>query len=213
MLDSDASKRKPESEFGDAKKKLKPSSPSQQHVVAAAAELHNGDGAAHAADYSFAVPHHGEGGVAEQSFDEDGAFNEEGEEVLSELEEEEDDDDDDDDEDDSEDDEERGDEDSEDGVEDGEASFQDRKNNGKGKGAVIYEGKGKGKVEEDDDSEVEDTCEDEQEEEEGDLVEDPLQEVDLSNILASRTRRKTLQPVHFDVKGSSSDEDDDYAPT
>ncbi|CAN7134316.1 hypothetical protein HID58_030938 [Brassica napus] len=86
----------------------------------------------------------------------------------------------------------------------------------KGKG-ISREDKGKGKmieVEESDDSDDDDDEDDEDGEEydESDLSDDPLTEVDLDNILPSRTRRRSIQPGVFisnDRGGVNEDDDDD----
>ncbi|CAG7899855.1 unnamed protein product [Brassica rapa] len=85
----------------------------------------------------------------------------------------------------------------------------------KGKG-ISREDKGKGKmieVEESDDSDDDDDEDDEDGEEydESDLSDDPLTEVDLDNILPSRTRRRSIQPGVFisNDRGGGVNEDDD----
>ncbi|XP_048434749.1 transcription initiation factor TFIID subunit 11 isoform X3 [Pyrus x bretschneideri] len=79
---------------------------------------------------------------------------------------------------------------------------EDEKSNGKaemdrkGKG-IMRDDKGKGKlVEEDDDDSDDDSSDGGSEFEDGDsdLSDDPLAEVDLDNILPSRTRRRQVQP-------------------
>ncbi|MED6161242.1 hypothetical protein PIB30_058873 [Stylosanthes scabra] len=118
-------------------------------------------------------------------------------------EEEEDDDDDEDDEDDDDDEEE----------EDNAEAEVDRK----GKG-VLRDDKGKGKliVEEDDDDDDGDSDDDSDVDgfsgDESDFSDDPLAEVDLNNILPSRTRRRTFQPgLHIPSKpvNFAADDDDD----
>uniref|UniRef100_A0A1J3D8D0 Histone chaperone domain-containing protein n=1 Tax=Noccaea caerulescens TaxID=107243 RepID=A0A1J3D8D0_NOCCA len=68
--------------------------------------------------------------------------------------------------------------------------------NRKGKG-ISREDKGKGKMIEVDESDEDDDSDDEDggdEYDESDLSDDPLAEVDLDNILPSRTRRRSIQP-------------------
>ncbi|KAG2319950.1 hypothetical protein Bca52824_013163 [Brassica carinata] len=84
----------------------------------------------------------------------------------------------------------------------------------KGKG-ISREDKGKGKLieveESSDDSDDEDD-EDGDEYDESDLSDDPLAEVDLDNILPSRTRRRSIQPgvyISNDRGGVNEDDDDD----
>ncbi|CAN7058207.1 hypothetical protein Bca4012_094011 [Brassica carinata] len=80
----------------------------------------------------------------------------------------------------------------------------------KGKG-ISKEDKGKGKmieVEESDDTDDED----DEDGDESDLSDDPLAEVDLDNILPSRTRRRSIQPgvyISNDRGGVNEDDDDD----
>ncbi|MED6171200.1 hypothetical protein PIB30_038532 [Stylosanthes scabra] len=116
-------------------------------------------------------------------------------------EEEEEDDDDDDDEDDEDDEEE----------EDNADAEVDRK----GKG-VLRDDKGKGKLiveeEDDDDDSDDDSDVDGVSDDESDFSDDPLAEVDLNNILPSRTRRRTFQPgLHIPSKpvNFAADDDDD----
>ncbi|XP_018438510.1 uncharacterized protein LOC108810944 [Raphanus sativus] len=86
----------------------------------------------------------------------------------------------------------------------------------KGKG-IAREDKGKGKLiefDESDDSDDDDNEDDEDVDEydESDLSDDPLAEVDLDNILPSRTRRRSIQPGVFisnDRIGNHEDDDDD----
>lgn len=86
----------------------------------------------------------------------------------------------------------------------------------KGKG-ISREDKGKGKlieVDESDDSDDDDDDDDEDGDEydESDLSDDPLAEVDLDNILPSRTRRRSIQPgvyISNDRSGNHEDDDDD----
>eukprot|EP00249_Psilotum_nudum_P015875 c25565_g1_i1 orf=487-1197(-) len=86
------------------------------------------------------------------------------------------------------------------------------KNEGKGKGIMSSsmgkDDKGKGKtaaVETSDDSSNEGVYD---EDDASDLSDDPLDEVDLSNILPTRTRGRPNQPTHFNL-GDLKDEDDD----
>jgi hypothetical protein len=66
--------------------------------------------------------------------------------------------------------------------------------------------KGKGKKTADsDDSGAENVVDDD----DSDLSEDPLDEVNPDNILPSRTRRRTAQPVNYDFSAGDLDEDDD----
>lgn len=66
--------------------------------------------------------------------------------------------------------------------------------------------KGKGKKKTDsDDSDAVNGAEDD----DSDLSEDPLDEVNPDNILPSRTRRRTAQPVNYDFGSGDLDEDDD----
>ncbi|KAJ0253330.1 hypothetical protein HA466_0110320 [Hirschfeldia incana] len=85
----------------------------------------------------------------------------------------------------------------------------------KGKG-ISREDKGKGKLIEfdesddsDDDDDDDDDDEDGGEYDESDLSDDPLAEVDLDNILPSRTRRRSIQPgVYFSNDRIGNHEDD-----
>lgn len=77
------------------------------------------------------------------------------------------------------------------------------KDRGKGVDAAKDKGKGKKKVEDSDDDNNLD------EDDGGDLSEDPLDEVDPSNILPSRTRRHTAQPVQYDFGNGSGDDSED----
>lgn len=103
------------------------------------------------------------------------------------------------------------DEDSEDGEESNGKPEADRK----GKG-ITRDDKGKGKLiaEEDDDGE-EDSDDDssdggsELEDGDSDLSDDPLAEVDLDNILPSRTRRRQVQPGVYIANDHGNDKDDD----
>ncbi|KAG2297775.1 hypothetical protein Bca4012_008965 [Brassica carinata] len=86
----------------------------------------------------------------------------------------------------------------------------------KGKG-ISREDKGKGKlieVDESDDSDDDDDDDDEDGDEyddESDLSDDPLAEVDLDNILPSRTRRRSIQPGVYisNDRGVNNNQDDD----
>ncbi|ESQ35542.1 hypothetical protein EUTSA_v10008746mg [Eutrema salsugineum] len=82
----------------------------------------------------------------------------------------------------------------------------------KGKG-ISREDKGKGKlieVEESDDSDDDEDDEDGDEYDESDLSDDPLAEVDLDNILPSRTRRRSIQPgVYISNDRGGNNEDGD----
>ncbi|XP_013601839.1 PREDICTED: histone H2A.Z-specific chaperone CHZ1-like [Brassica oleracea var. oleracea] len=86
----------------------------------------------------------------------------------------------------------------------------------KGKG-ISREDKGKGKlieVDESDDSDDDDDDDDDDEDgdeyDESDLSDDPLAEVDLDNILPSRTRRRSIQPgVYTSNDRSGNNENDD----
>ncbi|XP_023645149.1 nucleolin [Capsella rubella] len=87
----------------------------------------------------------------------------------------------------------------------------------KGKG-ISREDKGKGKLIEVDDSDDEDDSDDDDDEgfdedDESDFSDDPLAEVDLDNILPSRTRRRSSQPgvyISNEVcNRGGNDEDDD----
>lgn len=75
---------------------------------------------------------------------------------------------------------------------------------GKGKDILVDGGKGKAKAE-DSDEDLND------ENDAGYLSEDPFEEVDLNNILPTRTRRRSGQPVHYDFAefGDDDDEEDD----
>lgn len=83
----------------------------------------------------------------------------------------------------------------------------------KGKAVVpthSKDSKGKGKMKgkkkaDSDDSDAENGAEDD----DSDLSEDPLDEVNPDNILPSRTRRRTAQPVSYDFGSGDLDEDDD----
>jgi hypothetical protein len=84
----------------------------------------------------------------------------------------------------------------------------DFKEKDKGKRVEIgkdNKGKGKRTVEESDD----DGDNLDEEDDGGDLSEDPLDEVDPSNILPSRTRRRASQPVQYDFDHGSGDDSED----
>lgn len=96
--------------------------------------------------------------------------------------------------------------DEEDEEEDASEAVEDRK----GKG-IVKDDKGKGKlIEEDDDDDDEDSSDGGSElgSEESDLSDDPLAEVDLDNILPSRTRRRTVHPGVYFAKDLGNDDDD-----
>ncbi|CAN8293901.1 unnamed protein product [Cochlearia groenlandica] len=88
----------------------------------------------------------------------------------------------------------------------------------KGKG-ISREDKGKGKLIEFDESDDEEDDSDDDEDEDGgdeyddsDLSDDPLAEVDLDNILPSRTRRRSIQPgvyISNDRCGNNNNNEDD----
>ncbi|KAF3435304.1 hypothetical protein FNV43_RR22391 [Rhamnella rubrinervis] len=98
---------------------------------------------------------------------------------------------------------------------DGEESNGKAETDRKGKG-ITRDDKGKGKLiaEEDDDGE-EDSDDDsgdggsELEDGDSDLSDDPLAEVDLDNILPSRTRRRQVQPGVYIANDHGNDKDDD----
>lgn len=74
----------------------------------------------------------------------------------------------------------------------------------KGKGIMKDKGKAKAKLEESS-SDAEGDSDDDG----GDLSDDPLQEVDPSNILPSKTRRRASQPGNYQFANISGDDDDD----
>ncbi|GLT76432.1 hypothetical protein SLA2020_480900 [Shorea laevis] len=81
----------------------------------------------------------------------------------------------------------------------------------KGKGILIEE---EGDSDDDDDDNDDDDSSDSEEESDGDsdLSDDPLAEVDLDNILPSRTRRRVVQPgvyIANDLGNKGNDEDSD----
>ncbi|EXB62853.1 hypothetical protein L484_008703 [Morus notabilis] len=106
--------------------------------------------------------------------------------------------------------------------EDGEEEEDDEKskNNGeadrKGKG-IMRDDKGKGKLileEEEDDNDDDDSDDDDSSDGGGseldsDLSDDPLAEVDLDNILPSRTRRKQPPPPGVHIANDLGNDDDD----
>ncbi|XP_015893865.2 uncharacterized protein LOC107427966 [Ziziphus jujuba] len=116
---------------------------------------------------------------------------------------------------------ENGDEEGEEDDVDGEESNGKAEADRKGKG-VMRDEKGKGKLiaeeeeeeDEDDDEDSDDDSSDggsEFEDGDSDLSDDPLAEVDLDNILPSRTRRKQVQSgvyISSDVVGNDNGEDD-----
>ncbi|KAL6135962.1 hypothetical protein ACLB2K_068187 [Fragaria x ananassa] len=100
--------------------------------------------------------------------------------------------------------------------EDGEESNGKSEADRKGKG-IMRDDKGKGILIEEDD-EDEDSSDDssssssEFEDGDSDLSDDPLAEVDLDNILPSRTRRRQLQPgfyIRSDNNGNNNNDDSD----
>ncbi|CAL9014887.1 unnamed protein product [Prunus brigantina] len=108
-------------------------------------------------------------------------------------------------------------EDEEDFVEDDDEDEDGEKSNGKaevdrkGKG-IMRDDKGKGKlIEEDDDDSDDDSSDGGSEFEDGDsdLSDDPLAEVDMDNILPSRTRRRQVQPGVYMANDIGNDEEDD----
>lgn len=84
-----------------------------------------------------------------------------------------------------------------------------------GNGEVVVDRKGKGILIED--GEDEDSSDDDdnssdggsQSDEDSDLSDDPLTEVDLDNILPSRTRRRVIQPGEFIANDLDDDDDSD----
>lgn len=72
--------------------------------------------------------------------------------------------------------------------------------------AKDLKGKGKKKADDDDGDSGADNGVDE---DDSDLSEDPLDEVNPDNILPSRTRRRTAQPVNYDFGSGDLDEDDE----
>jgi hypothetical protein len=66
-------------------------------------------------------------------------------------------------------------------------------------------GKGKKKADDESGSGAENGADDDDSE----LSEDPLEEVNPDNILSSRTRRRTAQPVSYDFGSGDLDEDED----
>lgn len=101
--------------------------------------------------------------------------------------------------------------------EDGEKPNGESEVDRKGKG-IMRDDKGKGiLIEEDEDDEDDDSDDDssdggsEFEDGDSDLSDDPLAEVDLDNILPSRTRRRQVQPGVYirNDNGNNNNEDDD----
>ncbi|XP_041009069.1 nucleoplasmin-like protein ANO39 [Juglans microcarpa x Juglans regia] len=122
--------------------------------------------------------------------------------LLAEAEAEAEDEDEDEDEDDYDDEEEDEDEDDEDGEDgNGKAEVDQR-----GKG-ILRDDKGKGKLILEDDDEDEDDGSDISNGE-SDLSDDPLAEVDLDNILPSRTRKRTIQPGVYIASDLGNNDDD-----
>ncbi|KAI9084054.1 hypothetical protein K1719_034050 [Acacia pycnantha] len=83
----------------------------------------------------------------------------------------------------------------------------------KGKGIMTAD-KGKGKLIEEDDENEEDSDDDSSDDGlvsdgDSDLSDDPLAEVDLNNILPSRTRRRTIHPGEYIANDLGNDDDDD----
>ncbi|KAK9272037.1 hypothetical protein L1049_002406 [Liquidambar formosana] len=125
--------------------------------------------------------------------EEDEVADDEEEDDDDEEEEEEDDDDDDEEEDD----------------EDGEHSNGKAEVDHKGKG-ILREDKGKGKLIEEEDESDDDSSDGEGESDgDSDLSDDPLAEVDLDNILPSRTRRRVVNPAVNIANDNGSKDDDD----
>lgn len=96
----------------------------------------------------------------------------------------------------------------------------DEKDNGevvvdrKGKGILVEENDGDDDSSDDDDDDEDSSDGWNQSEDESDLSDDPLAEVDLDNILPSRTRRRVIRPGEFvvnDLADDDSDSDDDDA--
>ncbi|XP_010908229.1 uncharacterized protein [Elaeis guineensis] len=87
---------------------------------------------------------------------------------------------------------------------------------GKGVAAAVDKGKGKMVVEEDEDDDEDDSSDDDDsgdgiggEVGDSDFSDDPLAEVDLSNILASRMRRRSPPPQGAYLLSDQDDDDDD----
>ncbi|XP_038906649.1 pheromone-processing carboxypeptidase KEX1 [Benincasa hispida] len=97
----------------------------------------------------------------------------------------------------------------EDDSENGEKSSGKAAEDRKGKG-IMKDDKGKGKLIEEDDDDDEDSSDDgsELDSEESDLSDDPLAEVDLDNILPSRTRRRKVHPGVYFATDLGNDDDD-----
>lgn len=77
----------------------------------------------------------------------------------------------------------------------------------KGKG-ILRDDKGKGKLIEEEDSDDSSDGGNESEAD-SDLSDDPLAEVDLDNILPSRTRRRVVQPGFYIANDPGNNGDDD----
>ncbi|XP_008803464.2 histone H2A.Z-specific chaperone CHZ1-like [Phoenix dactylifera] len=107
------------------------------------------------------------------------------------------------------------------GEEDGEEAGVDPNGNaavfkGKGVAAAVDKGKGKMVVDEDEDEDEDDSSDDDDsgdviggEDDESDFSDDPLAEVDLSNILPSRTRQRSPPPQGAYLLSDKEDDDDD----
>ncbi|KAI4350454.1 hypothetical protein L6164_004909 [Bauhinia variegata] len=84
----------------------------------------------------------------------------------------------------------------------------------KGKG-IVRDDKGKGKLIEEEDEDEDDSGDDDSNDDgvvsdgDSDLSDDPLAEVDLNNILPSRTRRRTINTGVYIANDLPNDEDDD----
>lgn len=96
---------------------------------------------------------------------------------------------------------------------DGEESDGEVVVNRKGKGIMTAD-KGKGKLIEEDDEDVDSDDDDDSSDDgvvsdgDSDLSDDPLAEVDLNNILPSRTRRRTIHPGEYIANDLENDDDD-----
>ncbi|KAL6325598.1 hypothetical protein AAG906_023443 [Vitis piasezkii] len=78
----------------------------------------------------------------------------------------------------------------------------------KGKG-ILVEDKGKGKLIEEEEEEDDSSDGAAQSDDDSDLSEDPLAEVDLDNILPTRTRRRVVQPGVYLANDLPEEEDSD----